>query len=182
MRVTMTKYWLKPVAFLMLAAMISAQVTLAGTATIVIVFGADCPSGSHQSKPSSTLHINENGDVTHVENTDCSGKRTTGLPSGLSRSVQWYNSFLNTDNVPSVSLSYSGGLNVTLETAAKIEVRDAYTGTLLATFPTSGNSEATNYSVPSSALSGYSGHLIVVDVIRTSDSSYRGTKSVVYNP
>lgn len=176
--------YVRLIACVMLAIVCSAQIAVAVTNVQVTVSGDPCPTGSNQERPWTTIFINgDTGDVTHVEHTDCDGKRTVGVPGqGLNYQYNAYSSFLYRDNNPTVSPASGGGLAISLGTAAKVEVRDGYTGSLLATFPTGGNSQTTSYSVSSSQLSGYSGHLIVVDVIRTSDNSYRGTKSVIYNP
>jgi hypothetical protein len=94
-------------------------------------------------------------------------------------SYQAYNSFMHADNIPSIGEGANGSLVVTLQTAAKIEVRAGSTGALIASYPSIG-SELSEYTILASALSAYNNELIVVDVIRTSDTTYRGTKSIVY--
>jgi hypothetical protein len=177
------KEWLRVISVIILFTMMTSQLLLAGTATAITIFGADCPQGSKLAKPYTNIFINDDtGDVTHVETVGCDGVRKTGIPTtGIIHSYQAYNSYLNSDNVPSASLASGGGLYVTLATAAKVEVRDATNGNLIASLPASG-SEQTSYTVSSSTMSAYNGKLIVVDVIRTSDTTYRGTKTIVFNP
>lgn len=171
----------KLAASCMLAITCSPYAAMAATAVQIYQTGADCPTGSKLSKPYSVTFINvDEGEVTHVEYVDCDGNRTVGCPStGIMSGYHAYRSFLYTDNVPLVNSGPANSLVVSLTTPAKIEVRDGATGTLLASYPSSGP-QSSVYTVSSSVLSGYSGKLIVVDVIRTSDNSYRGTASYPY--
>ncbi len=147
--------------------------------------GAPCPEGSKMSRPYSEIHINlDVGNISHVVHVDCDGNRTVGRPGHLQgntpmTSYHAYNSFMHEDNVPSIGAGANGSLIVSLQTAAKIEVRAGSTGAILASYPSSG-SELAEYTIPAAVLSGYNNELIVVDVIRTSDTTYRGTKSIVY--
>lgn len=172
---------LRFVGVVVIALVYFAQSLMAGT-TILLHYGPACPAGSNQARPISATYIDEDtGVVTHVEHTDCAGKRTVGVPSrGVMYHYQAYNTFLHRTNNPSLSPGANNAIGIHLDSAARVEVRDGYSGTLLASYPPSGFPELTQYTVPSSALSGYSGHLIVVDVIKTSNSSYRGTFSVEY--
>jgi hypothetical protein len=155
----------------------------AATATVITSWGNPCAPGSKLARPYSNTYINDDtGDVTHVEHIDCNGDCTTGVPSSvIIHKYSAYGSFLYTDNTPTVSFAGGGGIFVSLTTAAKIEVRDAYTGSLIISLPSSGP-ELSSYTVSSGTLTSYIGKLLVVDVIRTSDNSYRGTKSIVYTP
>jgi hypothetical protein len=147
--------------------------------------GSPCPEWSKVSPPYSEIFFNlDVGNVSHVVHVDCDGRRTVGRPGHLQgntpmRGYQAYNSVMHTDNIPSIGEGANGSLVVTLQTAAKIEVRAGSTGALIASYPTSG-SELSEYTIPASVLSGYNNELVVVDVIRTSDTTYRGTKSIVY--
>lgn len=176
---------LRSVSILALGLMCVVQIGIADIA-VFHHFGPDCPPGSMQARPTSTIYIDEDtGEITHVEYVGCDGKRTVGRPSnglissGIMYHYQAYNSYLDTVNIPSLTLGSSNTITINLDTPAKVEVRDGYTGTLLASLPSSGP-ELTQYTVSSSALSGYSGHLIVVDAINTSNSSYTGTASIEY--
>lgn len=153
----------------------------AATVVTIVTTGSPCPEGSKLAKPYSVTYINADvGEVTHVEHVDCDGNRTVGNPSsGKIMGYHAYSSFLYADNVPLLSAGLGSTIVVSLTVPAKIEVRDGYTGSLLAVYP-SGGAEQSLYTVPSTVLAGYVGHLIVVDVIRSSDNSYRGTASVPY--
>lgn len=147
--------------------------------------GAPCPEGSKVSRPYSEVHTNlDVGNISHVVHVDCDGKRSVGRPGHLGgntpmTSYKAYNSFMHEDNIPSIGEGANGSLIVFLQTAAKIEVRAGSTGALIGSYPFSG-SELSEYTIPAAVLLGYNNELIVVDVIRTSDTTYRGTKSIVY--
>jgi hypothetical protein len=171
---------------LLLASSITAKAVMppvtAATTITVVSQGKPCTGDGSVQLPYSVTYIDADlGDVTHIEHVACDGTRTIVRPNGVMGSYNAYSTFMHSDNKPLLSSGPSGSLVVLLTTPAKIEVRSGKTGTLIATYPSSGSEEAL-YSIPSSVLSGYADELIVVDVIRTSDNSYRGTASIPYKP
>lgn len=135
--------------------------------------------------PYSTVHINRrSGQVTFVEHIACDGTRTTSVSADeKTYSYKAYESFLDDDNKPlTMTVLREGGFEVQLKTAARIRVSDPQTGKVLASYPSGGAAESKVYDVPADILRGCVGRLVVVDVIRSSDMSFRGTKTIEYNP
>lgn len=97
-------------------------------------------------------------------------------------SYQAYESYLHRDNDPRVSIAQGGGLRVFLQRAMSIRITDGSTGTVLASYPPPNEVDVKEYKIPPELLAASVGHLIVVDVIRRSDKSYRGTESIPYMP
>ncbi len=149
-----------------------------------IVTGDSCKGGVVVQPYSVTYIDSEVGEITHTTHIACDGTRSTSVDKdGKMFSYKAYDSFLHRDNTPSVvGIAHGGGIYIRLEKPASVRITDAHTGLMLATYPSLNEMDVKEYTVPASLLTAYVGHLIVVDVIRLYDKSYRGTKSIEYNP
>jgi hypothetical protein len=143
--------------------------------------GEQCAEGSYVEVPYSIVYIEtDNGNVRSVEHLSCDGVRTVFHDeSGSSGSYQAYSSTLYMDNVPKLGYGQVNTITVHLEIAATIEVRDGISGMLIASLPRSGD-EVTEYTIPAADLESFAARLIVVDVIRSTDRSFRGTASILH--
>ena len=151
-------------------------------ALILIVWGDDCPTGSHQAKPSSVITMDaDSGRVKSVEHINCDGERSWGKPQtgGIVYKYQAYNTFLYRNHDPSLSVWADSSLKILLDTVCIVEVRNGYDGTLLKRLPADA-SYLSEYSIDKADITSVIGKPIVVDVIRPSDLSYQGTKTQHY--
>ena len=176
----MTPYLFKILASAMLL-MFGASTIAHATEARVVHTGEKCEVDTIVKEPYSVVFLDgDSGRTLYWEHIGCDGVRTVGGPDGGDvTTYKAYESTLHSDNVPLLSHGMDNTIVISLNTPARVEVRDGVTGSLITSI-TSIEEEHPQLVVSASDLAPYIGSLIVVDVIRASDNSYRGTASIPY--
>lgn len=161
----------------------AADGTFSGTTTTVVRnTGVPCVADQRTvAEPYSAVYVDgTTGNVTHIEYVGCDGVRswTSPLPDSGAYVYQAYRGPVTAENVPAAAPAQGGGLAIILDAPGRVQVRNGYTGALLASYPDGGD-VAASYTVPAVLVRDLQGTPVVVDVMAADGVACIGTQTVI---